>query len=173
MLNEIKFPDNGYNIAVVRKEDILNTIDDNIIDKEIAYDIIKQLELDVANFLRQDRWTGIPYIGNIRIPEERRLLMKQFKDGIIDNAKENLDQDKYVIFRKQIAIDNKKFAAHVRHYKYITSIAVRENTKKYKKLAKERGQLYAKLQIYFNYNTTAVDYEYYMFDEEEDNTVNQ
>ena len=36
-----KFPAmGGYDVTIVNKNDILKTIDDNIIDKEIAYEII-------------------------------------------------------------------------------------------------------------------------------------
>ena len=45
MSEQFKFPNGGYEVTVLRKQDILDCIDDNIIDKEIAknYSEIKAL----------------------------------------------------------------------------------------------------------------------------------
>lgn len=68
-----KFP-RGYDVTIVRKEDVLEAIDDNIIDKEVALDLIKQLELDASNFIKEGRWTSLPFIGTIRYNENKKPL---------------------------------------------------------------------------------------------------
>ena len=62
-----------------KKQDILDCIDNNILDKEIALTLIEQLEIDAANFLKEGRWTGIHFIGNIRIPKLRKLEENSIK----------------------------------------------------------------------------------------------
>ena len=164
MAEDIKFPNNGYNIKVVTKEDILKTINDNILDKEVAIELIKQLELDAAKYLRQDKWVGIPLIGNIRVSPTKYIKRQQEADGLFEDAKEILDKDKYIIFRKQVNIENKIKAKAERYYKYITSIAIAHNQKRYKHLLKYHKDYVVRLIMFFTYNVTAVDNEYQRLD---------
>ena len=73
MADTYKFPGGGYDVTVFKKQDVLDCIDKNILDKDVALAFIEQLEVDAANFLKEGRWTGIPFIGNIRIPKLRQL----------------------------------------------------------------------------------------------------
>lgn len=160
MIDEIKFPNNGFNIKVVAKEDILKTIDANIIDKDVAFEIIKNLELDAAKFIHQGRWTGIPFIGNIRVPLARQYYRQQEADNLYNDAKEVLDRQDYIIFRKNVNYNNQLKAKAERCYKYITSMAIARNNKKYKHLKRYYSEVNAKLIMYFSYNVIAVENEY-------------
>ena len=56
-----KFPAmGGYDVTIVNKDDILKTIDDNIIDKEIAYEIIRELELSYQRYVSASEAANIP-----------------------------------------------------------------------------------------------------------------
>ena len=68
-----KFP-NGYDVRVVRKQDILDCIDENIIDKEIALELITQCEIDACQYINEGKWTGLPYIGSVRLNDGGKIL---------------------------------------------------------------------------------------------------
>lgn len=69
MADVFRFPNDGYDVTIVKKQDILDCIDENIIDKEVALSIVEHCEKTAAEFISSGRWTGIPFIGNIRIPK--------------------------------------------------------------------------------------------------------
>ena len=160
MTDTFKFPNGGFDVKVCRRKDIIECIDENIIDKDIALAIIDKCEFDAANYLRQGRWTGIPFIGNIRIPKSKLLEQSPEQQALIQEAKERLEPEKYVMFRKQLCGENIKQVKHERYYKYITSIAVNRNRKLYKKLCKTKGEVFARLYFYSCKEVVSVDNEY-------------
>lgn len=162
MANTRSFPNGGYDIVVCRKEDILQTIDNTIIDKDVALALIEQLEVDAANFLKEGRWTGIPFIGNIRIPKARQIIESDETQALVKEAKEILDSNKYILFRQQLGKEVSKQVKRERYYKYITSMAVTNNRKLYKKLCETKGEHYARIYLFANYNITSIDNEYEM-----------
>lgn len=159
MAETYKFP-GGYDVTVLKKQDILDCIDKNIIDKEVALAIVEQCELDAACYLRQGRWTGIPFIGNIRIPKTRLMEESPEQQALIEEAKENLESNKYILFRRQLGEENSKHIKQERYYRYIVSIAVNRNKRLYNKLCDEKGEYYARIFLYATKNITAVDNEY-------------
>ena len=82
MTDTYKFP-GGNDVKVIRKEDIINTINCNIVDKEVALAIVKQCEVDAANFLRKGRWTGIPFMGSIKVPDVVKMSKHQNKNNLL------------------------------------------------------------------------------------------
>ena len=164
MADTYKFPGGGYDVTVFKKQDVLDCINKNILDKEIALAFIEQLEVDAANFLKEGRWTGIPFIGNIRIPKLRQLEESPEQQALIAEAKENLDADKYILFRTQLGKENSKHIKQERYYRYITSIAISHNRRLYKKLCEEKGEYFARIYLYASYNITSLDNEYIIFD---------
>lgn len=167
MAETYKFPNGNTTVTVYKKQDILKTIEENIIDKEVALAIVERCEVDASIFLKQGRWTGIPFIGNIRIPKNRQMQMTEEQQALIKDAKENLDTNKYVLFRSQLGKENTKRIKQERYYRYITSMAVSKNKKLYKKLCQEKGECFARLFLYATYNVTAVENEYVIFDDNE------
>ena len=167
MADTYKFPGGGYDVTVFKKQDVLDCIDKNILDKDVALAFIEQLEVDAANFLKEGRWTGIPFIGNIRIPKLRQLEESPEQQALIAEAKENLDADKYILFRTQLGKENSKHIKQERYYRYITSIAISHNRKLYKKLCEEKGEYYARIYMYSSYNITSLDNEYVILDNNE------
>lgn len=163
MADTYKFPGGGYDVTVFKKQDVLDCIDKNILDKDVALAFIEQLEVDAANFLKEGRWTGIPFIGNIRIPKLRQLEESPEQQALIAEAKEKLDADKYILFRTQLGKENSKHIKQERYYRYITSIAISHNRRLYKKLCKEKGEYFARIYLYASYNITSLDNEYIIF----------
>ena len=167
MADTYKFPGGGYDVTVFKKQDVLDCIDKNILDKDAALAFIEQLEVDAANFLKEGRWTGIPFIGNIRIPKLRQLEESPEQQALIAEAKEKLDADKYILFRTQLGKENSKHIKQERYYRYITSIAISHNRRLYKKLCEEKGEYFARIYLYASYNITSLDNEYIIFDNDE------
>ena len=167
MADTYKFPGGGYDVTVFKKQDVLDCIDKNILDKDVALAFIEQLEVDAANFLKEGRWTGIPFIGNIRIHKLRQLEESPEQQALIAEAKENLNTDKYILFRTQLGKENSKHIKQERYYRYITSIAISHNRRLYKKLCKEKGEYFARIYLYASYNITSLDNEYIIFDNDE------
>ena len=164
MADIYKFPSGGYEVTVCKKQDILDCIDKNIIDKEVALAIVERCEIDAANFLKEGRWTGIPFIGNIRIPKLKQLEESPEQQALIAEAKANLEYNKYVLFRTQLGKENSKHIKQERYYRYITSIAIAHNQKLYKKLCATKGEYYARIYLFASYNITSLDNEYVILD---------
>ena len=148
MNDTIKMPDGGYDIKVVRKEDILQCIDSNILDKDVMVAFINQLEVDATNFLSQGRWTSLPYIGTLRRNEYKERINSEEVKDLIDAAKETLDKNKYILFRKDIRNDISKAIKRERLYKYTLSKFVNKNKEFYKYLESTKGELCARVICY-------------------------
>lgn len=161
-----KFPNGGYEVVVLKRQDVLDCIDANIIDKEIAFAIVAQCELDAANFIREGRWTGLPYIGNVRIPKAKLMEEDSEQQALINEAKEFLDPKQYILFRKRLSADNHRKAKFERYFKYITSIGINKNKILYKKLCKLYGENYSKIYIYSITNLAPIGMEYVMKENE-------
>lgn len=160
MADTFKFPNGGYDVTICRKKDILECIDKNILDKEIALAIVEDCEIQISNFIKEGRWAGIPFIGNIRISKTKELLKSDEQQALIAEAKENLGKEQYILFRKQLNRENTKKVSQERYYRFITSMAISNNKKLYKKLCKNHGEVYARLFLFCSYEVVAVGNEY-------------
>jgi len=154
----IKMPNGGYDIKVVRKEDICNCIEDNIIDKDVMLAFINQLEVDATNFLSQGRWTSLPYIGTLRKNQYKAALNSKEVKELDEAAKETLDKKKYIIFRKDLRNDIAIGIKRERIYKYTLSKMVNKNRKYYKHLEETKGEIFARV-ICFTLSDISTDYE--------------
>lgn len=154
MGDTIKFPNGGYDVRIVRKQDILDCLDKNVTDKEVILEIIEQFEIDASNFINQGRWTGLPFVGNVRVPPKIKAEQQEEQQELIQVAKETLDKQKYYMFRKQLGIDNHLKNKQETLYRYILSKMIKKNNKTYKKLVVKKGELWARLHSYFSYALT-------------------
>ena len=162
MSDIFKFPNGGYEIEVCRKQDILDCIDDNIIDKEVALALITQCEVDATNFLKEGRWAGIPFLGNLRIPKIVQTFLDEDTQKLMAEAKENLDADKYLLFRRQFAKDAVKREDRERFYKYELSKFIGKNIKFFRRLAAKHGDKLARVKCFTLRNMTiATEYNTY------------
>lgn len=139
MADTLKFP-NGYDVTVVRKQDIIDCLDANVIDKDVVLAVISQCEIDAANFIQEGRWTGIPFIGSIKLPKRILKLRSQEIKDLIDEAKNTMDREKYMVFRQNLETDIKIEEKQERFYRYIVSHFVNNNRKFYNKLVKQHGE---------------------------------
>ena len=139
MADTLKFP-GGYDVTVVRKQDIIDCLDANVIDKDIVLAVISQCEIDAANFIQEGRWTGIPFLGNIRLPKRVLKYRTQEVKDLIDEAKNTMDRERYMVFRQQLETDIKKEEKQERFYRYTVSHFVNNNRKFYNKLVKKEGE---------------------------------
>ena len=157
MNDTIKMPGGGYDVKVVRKEDIIKCIDSNILDKDIMLAFINQFEVDASNFLAQGRWTSLPYVGTLRRNQYKEALNSEEVRELDEAAKENLDKDKYILFRKNLRDDIARALKRERLYKYTLSQVVTKNRGFYKYLEKTKGELIARVICYTMFDLTSVD----------------
>lgn len=139
MADIFNFP-NGYPVRICRKDDIINVINDNIIDKDIALELVKDCEQAAIEFLNQGCWASIPFIGNIRTPEVMVKAKQEEIKELIADAKDELDKDKYLLFRKNVYTDLAKQVKQDRYRNYMTSKFVKANIKFYKHLCSDFGE---------------------------------
>jgi hypothetical protein len=166
MTDSYKFP-GGDDVKVVRKQDIVNCINTNIIDKEVALAVVQQCEIDAIGFLRQGRWTGIPFMGSIRASKVSQLE-KQQKD-LIEAARHTATVEQYVLFRRNLAYDNSRRVKAQKYYNYVLSMAVSRNRPLFKKLCKEKGVGYARIHFFLTQSICAIENELIIEDEENSN----
>ena len=168
MQDTYKFP-GGKDVKVVRKEDIINTINTNIVDTEVALAIVRQCEVDAVNFMKKGRLTGIPFMGTIKVPDT--IIMSQTKEqkDLILAAMETTTNEQFVMFRRNLAYDNKVKIKARKYYNYVLSLSVAKNRNQFKKMCKERGEAYARLHFFLLYSVTSVNNEYIPVEDEERN----
>lgn len=148
MKDVYNFPNGGYEVRIVRRSEVLEAIDKNIIDKDIALAIIERCELDCANFLKEGRWANIPYIGNIRIPKAKQLIKSEEQQTLISDAYDNLNTDSYLMFRKQLNQYNAQRARFEKSYNYLLAIMVNRYNKYYNYLKRNKGDYKARITVY-------------------------
>lgn len=155
MADTFKFP-NGYDVQVLRKEDIIELIDDNTIDKDLLLTLVKECESDCANYLREGKWAGIPFFGNIRIPPTTQMFRSENSKAILNEAKEVLDKKEYHDFFVNFATDIGKQVKTERYRNYVISKWAAKNKKLFNRLVENKGIIYAKIIAYTMNNLRCV-----------------
>ena len=168
MQDTYKFP-GGKDVKVVRKEDIINTIKTNIVDTEVALAIVRQCEVDAVNFMRKGRLTGIPFMGTIKVPDTIRMSQTKEQKDLILAAMETNTNEQFVMFRRNLAYDNKVKIKARKYYNYVLSLSVAKNRNQFKKMCKEKGEAYARIHFFLLYSVTSVNKEYIPIEDENDN----
>ena len=168
MQDTYKFP-GGKDVKVVRKEDIINTIKTNIVDTEVALAIVRQCEVDAVNFMKKGRLTGIPFMGTIKVPDTVRMSQTKEQKDLILAAMETNTNEQFVMFRRNLAYDNKIKIKARKYYNYVLSLSVAKNRNQFKKMCKERGEAYARIHFFLLYSVTSVNNEYIPVEDENDN----
>lgn len=168
MQDTYKFP-GGKDVKVVRKEDIINTIKTNIVDTEVALAIVRQCEVDAVNFMKKGRLTGIPFMGTIKVPDTIRMSQTKEQKDLILAAMETTTNEQFVMFRRNLAYDNKVKIKARKYYNYVLSLSVAKNRNQFKKMCKERGEAYARIHFFLLYSVTSVNNEYIPVEDENDN----
>lgn len=133
MIGVYKFP-NGNDVEVYKREDIVKCIKNNITDANVILAVINDCEKQCADFISQGTWASIPFIGNFRIPKHTLMEQTEEQKELLKGASEILTNKDYVLFRKQVLIDNAKRAAQQRYFNYEVSKMVTKNRKTYNRL---------------------------------------
>ena len=165
MEDTYKFP-GGRDVKIVRKEDIINTIKTNIVDTEVALAIVRQCEVDAVNFMKKGRLTGIPFMGTIKVPDTIRMSQTKEQKDLIVAAMETNTNEQFVMFRRNLAYDNKIKIKARKYYNYVLSLSVAKNRNQFKKMCKERGEAYARIHFFLLYSVTSVNNEYIPVEDE-------
>lgn len=168
MQDTYKFP-GGKDVKVVRKEDIINTIKTNIVDTDVALAIVRQCEVDAINFMKKGRLTGIPFMGTIKVPDTVRMSQTKEQKDLILAAMETTTNKQFVMFRRNLAYDNKIKIKARKYYNYVLSLSVAKNRNQFKKMCKERGEAYARIHFFLLYSVTSVNNEYIPVEDENSN----
>ena len=168
MQDTYKFP-GGKDVKVVRKEDIINTIKTNIVDTEVALAIVRQCEVDAVNFMKKGRLTGIPFMGTIKVPDTIKMSQTKEQKDLILAAMETNTNEQFVMFRRNLAYDNKVKIKARKYYNYVLSLSVAKNRNQFKKMCKERGEAYARIHFFLLYSVTSVNNEYIPVEDENSN----
>ena len=168
MQDTYKFP-GGKDVKVVRKEDIINTIKTNIVDTEVALAIVRQCEVDAVNFMKKGRLTGIPFMGTIKVPDTIKMSQTKEQKDLILAAMETNTNEQFVMFRRNLAYDNKIKIKARKYYNYVLSLSVAKNRNQFKKMCKERGEAYARIHFFLLYSVTSVNNEYIPVEDENGN----
>ena len=155
--------------AVSRKEDIINTIKTNIVDTEVALAIVRQCEVDAVNFMKKGRLTGIPFMGTIKVPDTIRMSQTKEQKDLILAAMETNTNEQFVMFRRNLAYDNKIKIKARKYYNYVLSLSVAKNRNQFKKMCKEKGEAYARIHFFLLYSVTSVNNEYIPVEDENSN----
>uniref|UniRef100_A0AAU8MI32 DNA binding protein HU beta n=1 Tax=Geladintestivirus 1 TaxID=3233133 RepID=A0AAU8MI32_9CAUD len=157
MARQMYYPHGGYEITVVSKEDILETMEANIKDKEVMFEILKRLEIDATKFLNEGRWTGIPYLGSIKFKEGRLDNYRNHKE-ILEDAVKTMTRREYYMFRTELAKDTDAKIRANRYINWITSMSVKKNKKLYKKLCVNYSIEIAKVILFSLYKVKEVEH---------------
>ena len=155
--------------AVSRKEDIINTIKTNIVDTEVALAIVRQCEVDAVNFMKKGRLTGIPFMGTIKVPDTIRMSQTKEQKDLILAAMETNTNEQFVMFRRNLAYDNKIKIKARKYYNYVLSLSVAKNRNQFKKMCKEKGEAFARIHFFLLYSVTSVNNEYIPVEDENGN----
>lgn len=146
--DKYKFP-NGYDVEVCRNEDILSELSCDDFTKEVTATLIDKLETDVVAYMKLGKWVGIPFIGNLKASDVKRL--EKEKKDLIDEARDTLSREDYILFRKNLTKDIYDNLKADRYFKYVLSMAVKSNHKSFNRVAKRKGTAFARLLYYCSY----------------------
>lgn len=142
-----KFP-NGDEVYIVSKQKVLDCIDENITDKEIALEVVTRCEQLAAKYLIENRWVSIPHIGNIRIPKHKLDLYTEDTQNRFKEAYNTLPTEEYIAFKiSELTRINKKEYVD-RHFNYVLSKNIKLYEDYYKKIKARRNETAALVAVY-------------------------
>lgn len=147
-----KFPYGGYELVIYNREDILKSIDDNIVDKEVLTDIINHLEFDIYNTLSSGRWTGYPYLGSFKFKEFKAATKREDIQELLHAAKVVLDKSDYIAFKKKTYKDINYEINYNKLYKHTVIFNIKKNNAYYTARYKTKGEHFAKLAVFMAAN---------------------
>ena len=134
-----KFPYSNYDVVIVEMDDILKTIDDNIIDKEVAKELISSLEITAYNHLKEEQGVSFPYFGTVRIPDGLTRENRLRNRDAIRCAYETMDRTRYVAFVKDMSKLNKERLKYQGLHEAAFNIMRKSYPEWYKEICEQKG----------------------------------
>ena len=119
--------------------------------------------------MKKGRLTGIPFMGTIKVPDTVRMSQTKEQKDLILAAMETTTNEQFVMFRRNLAYDNKIKIKARKYYNYVLSLSVAKNRNQFKKMCKERGEAYARIHFFLLYSVTSVNNEYIPVEDENSN----
>lgn len=127
----MKFPNSetskGWDVPVIRKDEIINSTDFKTYDKSIVLDIIKNVELMVKQDVSNGFNTSIPYLCSFKISDFKSVEERMEVNKTLRAAKESLSQKDYVAFKLSYFRDIKLKADTETYYLDFIRQAIKAN----------------------------------------------
>lgn len=151
-----KYP-NGYEFTVIDKRDVLKCIEDNIIDKDIALAIVSFCEAQACKLVGERGTASIPYFGRLETSKADRDVMTSDKKELLEEAKANLDKERFVLFRNNLYQEVHKNIRNQKIFTTTANILISRNRGLYNRMIKITGIPFAKVYFYSLYFINCVD----------------
>lgn len=135
-----------YKIVVVPKADIIKTIQENVTDGEILYDIINSLEDYAKENIQNLKHVSLPYIGTIK-PDLRKCSASRNAETLRE-AKETKTKSEYLVFKRNLTVSEItriKAVEKVDHYMQVGKTKYKDL---YEYLCAQREDFYPSIVVF-------------------------
>lgn len=135
-----------YKIVIVPKADIIKTIQENVTDGEILYDIINSLEDHAKDNIKQLKHVSLPYIGTVKPDLRKCSAHKNFET--LKEARDTKTKAEYLVFRRNLTnseVLRIKAVEKVEHYMHVGKTKYKDL---YEKLCAEREDFYPDIIVF-------------------------
>jgi len=137
---------NGYELEVVRLEDVLADINfSNDDDFNICKDIIVNLEFKAGDIIAQNKTVSLPYIGRLRKPLVKKEFAKSYK--LLKVAKSVLTKEEFKDYARDTYNEAKEKVMSWKKNDQLRRKLIAANNKKYKKIYLTFGEKLANVWI--------------------------
>lgn len=147
-MSEIRKYPYGYSITVCNRQDILDCLDKNVVDKEVVLRVIDSVEEEIFNSVMSGESASLPYLGRIHVDKEKRLLRSEEVRDIMDESRKVLTKEEYFNFKKKLEKDVYSSAKMDRYYHYIVGTFIKKHPNLYKHLLENHTEEEARIIIY-------------------------
>nr|DAS85441.1 MAG TPA: DNA binding protein [Crassvirales sp.] len=113
---------------IVTREDIINTIQENILDGEIINDVIENVEKQIRSRAESLRRVSIPYIGSI-VPNENKLDIIEHRE-LMQSKQRELTKEQYQKFKSDFIRSRFALRKGMRSKRIVTDKMIRLNSKR-------------------------------------------
>lgn len=147
----IKFPHGFKEIQYVDRDDVLKTIDDNILDKDVAMELIEQTEHLIAEYASHGVWCSLPYMGALSESVYSNFKKDPENKKAIEEVRSILDTKQFRVFSRRLGQTEIIRFKRKRTFEFYASIEINKDKYNYFKLSRNKGENYAKLVYYFKH----------------------
>lgn len=149
-MKDIKSSNFEFPAAVYYKDDIINTIAENITDAEILNDIISSVEKNAHEHICDGDWAALPLIGSVK-PNARYESLRSNAYRLRE-AKQSMNREDYIKFKRELSVAELKRIKRCNSVYYAINLAKNKHKAIYKVKCSLKGEQFASLYCYF-YNS--------------------